>query len=156
MSKFGYLGNKNLKRENERVAFTEEQILEYQKCSKDVVYFIQKYIKIINVDEGLVPFNLYDFQEETINVFNTNRFVICKWPRQSGKSVTTLAYMLWLVLFKDYYKIAIFANKGELARELLGRLKLAYEWLPKWLQQGVIEWNKGSIELENNSKIVAS
>jgi hypothetical protein len=153
---FGFKGNKNLKREGERVAFTKENIMEYQKCSKDVVHFIRNYIKIVTVDEGLVPFDMYDFQEDTINTFNSNRHVICKWPRQSGKSVTSLAYMLWLVLFNDYYKIAIFANKGELARELLSRLKLAYEWLPKWLQQGVLEWNKGSIELENKSKIIAS
>ena len=151
-----YLGNPNLKRSNVPIQFTDENVKEYIKCSKDAIYFITKYVQIVNIDKGLIPFNLYDFQEEMVNLFNMNRFVICKLPRQSGKSTTVTAYMLWLVLFNDNQNIAILANKGALARELLSKIQLAYEHLPTWLQQGIMVWNKGNIELENGSKIVAA
>ena len=151
-----YLGNPNLKRSNVPIQFTNDNIQEYVKCSKDAIYFITNYVQIINIDKGLIPFDLYDFQEDMIETFETNRFVICKLPRQSGKSTTVTAYMLWLVLFSDNQNIAILANKGALARELLGKIQLAYEHLPVWLQQGITVWNKGNIELENGSKIVAA
>lgn len=151
-----YLGNPNLKRSNVPIQFTDENVKEYIKCSKDAIYFITKYVQIVNIDKGLIPFNLYDFQEEMVNLFDMNRFVICKLPRQSGKSTTVTAYMLWLILFNDNQNIAILANKGALARELLGKIQLAYEHLPTWLQQGIMVWNKGNIELENGSKIVAA
>ena len=156
MSSENYLGNPNLKRGNVNIEYTQEQIEEYIKCAKDPVYFIEKYIQIVNVDKGLIPFKMYDFQTKMVNTFNTDRFVVNKLPRQSGKSTTVTAYMLWLVLFTDNQSIAILANKGSLARDLLGKIQLAYEHLPKWLQQGIIVWNKGNIELENGSKIVAS
>ena len=151
-----YLGNPNLKRSNVNVEYTKEQVAEYIKCAKDPIHFIQEYIQIVNVDKGLVPFKLYDFQDEMVNAFQKERFVINKLPRQSGKSTTVTAYMLWLILFHDQQSIAILANKGSLARDLLGKIQLAYEHLPKWLQQGIVVWNKGNIELENGSKILAS
>ena len=151
-----YLGNPLLKRSNVPMDFSEEQIEEYVKCSKNVVHFIKNYIQIVNVDKGLMPFDLWDFQEDMINKFNDNRFVICKMPRQTGKSTTIIAYLLHFVLYNQDVRVGILANKGVTARELLGRWKLAYENLPMWLQQGVVEWNKGNIELENGSKILAS
>ena len=154
--KFNYLGNPLLKRANVPMDFSEEQIEEYVKCSKNVVHFIKNYIQIVNVDEGLIPFDLWDFQEDMINKFDDNRFVICKMPRQTGKSTTIIAYLLHYVLYNQDVRVGILANKGVTARELLGRWKLAYENLPLWLQQGVVEWNKGNIELENGSKILAS
>jgi hypothetical protein len=153
--RFSYLGNRNLKKPNAIIEFTQHQIDEYDKCSKDPIYFARNYMKIVNVDRGLIPFEMYDYQEDTIQTFKDNRFCILKFPRQTGKSTCVVAYMLWLVLFKDMYSIAILANKARLAAELLGRLELAYEHLPKWLQQGVVVWNKRSIELENGSKIMA-
>ncbi len=151
-----YLGNPNLKRSNVNVEYTKEQVAEYIKCAKDPIHFIQEYIQIVNVDKGLVPFKLYNFQNEMVTAFQNERFVINKLPRQSGKSTTVTAYMLWLILFHDTQSIAILANKGSLARDLLGKIQLAYEHLPKWLQQGIVVWNKGNIELENGSKILAS
>ena len=151
-----YLGNPNLKAANVVIDFTEEQIGEYMKCSQDPVYFIKTHMKIVNLNEGLVPFELYDFQEKFVNTIHNNRFVISKFPRQSGKSTTVIAYILHTVLFTPNQNVAILANKLATARELLHRLKLAYEHLPKWIQQGVLVWNKGSIELENGSKILAS
>ena len=151
-----YLGNPLLKAPGVQIDFTKEQIEEYVKCAKDAKYFIETYIKIVNVDKGMVSFNLYDFQEKMVDTFVNNRFTICKLPRQSGKSTTVVGYMLWNILFNDNQNCAILANKGQLARDLLGKIQLSYENLPMWLQQGVITWNKGNIELENGSKAVAA
>jgi hypothetical protein len=151
-----YLGNPNLKKINTDVEYTKEQIVEYQKCSTNPIYFMEKYIKIVSLDEGLVPFTMYDFQKKIVNTIHNNRFTICKLPRQSGKSTTTISYLLHYALFNPNSNIAILANKSSTARDILGRLQLAYENLPRWLQQGVINWNKGSIELENKSSIVAA
>ena len=151
-----YLGNPNLKRANVAQSWTKEELKEYQRCMADPQYFVENYIMIVSLDEGLVPFKLYDFQKEMIGTFHQNRFTICKMPRQSGKSTTIIAYLLHYVLFNPSVNVAILANKAATARDLLGRLQLAYEHLPKWLQQGVMSWNKGSLELENGSKILAS
>jgi hypothetical protein len=151
-----YLGNSNLKAAGVNVNFSPEQIEEYVKCSQDPLYFIKNYVKIVSLDKGLVPFEPYDYQENMIRTIHENRFVIGKLPRQTGKSTTIIAYLLHYVLFNQSMSVAILANKLTTARELLGRLQLAYEYLPMWLQQGVVEWNKGSIVLENGSKILAS
>ena len=151
-----YLGNPNLKKANVAQEWTQEELIEYQKCMKDPIYFITNYLKIVSLDEGLVPFNMYDFQKEMVGTFHNNRFTICKLPRQSGKSTTIIAYLLHYVLFNASVNVAILANKAATARDLLSRLQLAYEHMPKWLQQGVMSWNKGSLELENGSKILAS
>lgn len=151
-----YHSNPRLKAENVNINFTPEQILEMGKCRKDPEYFIKTYIKVVHVDKGLVDFDLYDYQKDMIKAFHEKRWVILKTARQSGKSVTTLAYILWYILFNDMKKVAILANKATTARELLGRLQLAYEHLPVWLQQGVVSWNKGSIMLENGCEVLAS
>jgi hypothetical protein len=154
--KGGYLGNANLKPAGIGIEFTKEQVKEYMKCAQDPIYFIKKYVKVVSLDEGLVPFNLYDYQEEIVNAVHNNRFVISKLPRQSGKSTTMISYILHYVLFNQSMTVAVLANKQSTAREILSRLKMAYEYLPLWLQQGIVEWNKGSIELENGSRILAS
>ena len=151
-----YLGNPNLFKANTKIEYTEDQVLEIAKCMENPIYFISKYIKIVNIDSGLVPFDLYKFQEKMVTTFHTNRFSIAKLPRQSGKSTTIIAYLLHQVIFNDNINVAILANKSSTARDLLGRLQLAYENLPTWLQQGVLNWNKGSLELENGSKILAA
>jgi len=151
-----YLGNPNLKKANTPVEFTADQISEFIKCKKNPVYFAKKYVQIVNLDEGLVPFAPYKFQEKLIKRFHKHRFNICKMPRQTGKSTTVVAYLLHYAVFNDSVNIGILANKAATARELLGRLQTAYENLPKWMQQGIIAWNKGSMELENGSKILAA
>jgi hypothetical protein len=153
MSDNVYLGNPNLKKANTQIQFTEDQIIEFLKCKEDPVYFARNYIKIVSLDHGLVPFEMYPFQERLIQNFHKNRFNICKMPRQTGKSTTCVSYLLHYAVFNDNVNIAILANKASTARDLLGRLQLAYENLPKWMQQGIISWNKGSLELENGSKI---
>ena len=151
-----YLGNPNLKKINTKVEYTKEQIKEYQKCADDPLYFMLNYVQIVSLDEGLVPFKMYDFQKHIVKTIHDNRFTICKLPRQSGKSTTTISYLLHYALFNPNSNVAILANKSQTARDILGRLQLAYENLPRWLQQGVINWNKGNIELENKSTIVAA
>ena len=151
-----YLGNPNLKKANTTQEFTEENIIEFVRCKNDPVYFTEKYIKIVNVDEGLVGFEMYPFQRKLIRNFHENRFNICKMPRQTGKSTTVVSYLLHYAIFNDNVNIGILANKAATARDLLGRLQLAYENLPRWMQQGIVAWNKGSMELENGSKIIAA
>ena len=151
-----YLGNPNLYKANLKQSYTEDQVREIAKCMDDPIYFIKTYIKIVNIDEGLVPFDMYKFQEKMVDTFHNNRFSICKLPRQSGKSTTIIAYLLHQVIFNDNINVAILANKSTTARDLLGRLQLAYENLPTFLQQGVLNWNKGSLELENGSKLLAA
>ena len=151
-----YLGNPNLKKAGTPIQFTKKQIQEWVKCKKDPIYFATHYIKIISLDEGLVPFDMYDFQRRILQDFHENRFNIAKLPRQTGKSTTVVAYLLYYAIFYDSVNIGILANKASTARELLGRLQLAYENLPKWMQHGILVWNKGNVELENGSKILAA
>jgi hypothetical protein len=156
MSDTVYLGNPNLKRSNVQVEFTAEQIHEYLKCKNDPVYFAKNYIKIVSLDEGEVPFSMYPFQEKLVRNFHEHRFNICKMPRQTGKSTTCVSYLLHYAIFNANVNIAILANKASTARDLLGRLQFAYEKLPQWMQQGIEVYNKGSMELENGSKILAA
>ncbi len=156
MSNDVYLGNPLLKKANTPIEFTQEQIEEYIKCKEDPVYFANNHVKIVTLDEGLQPFKTYDFQNKLINNFHNSRFNICKMPRQTGKSTTCVSYLLHYAVFNDSVNIGILANKASTARELLARLATAYENLPKWMQQGVLVWNKGNIELENGSKILAA
>jgi hypothetical protein len=151
-----YLGNKNLKRNDVAIEWTKDMVQEYLKCARDPVHFISSYVKIVHVDRGFIPFEPYDFQRDIINKASLNRFLICKMPRQVGKTTTIASFILHSILFNENYSVAILAHKADQAREILGRIQLAYEALPKWLQQGIIKWNEGSVELENGSKITAS
>ena len=151
-----YKANPLLKQRGVSIDFTKEQVSEIIKCSNDPEYFLEHYIKVISLDDGIVPFIPYPFQRKLIDSFHNNRFSICKLPRQSGKSVTVTAYLIHQAIFRDNINIAILANKRETSFELMAKLQTSYENLPKWLQQGVLAWNKGSIELENGSRITAS
>ena len=151
-----YLGNPNLKKANTKIEFTKEQLLEFIQCREDPLYFAENYIKIVNVDQGLIPFEMWPFQKELIRKFHANRFNICMMPRQTGKSTTSVSYLLHYAVFNDNVNIGILANKASTARDLLARLQTAYENLPRWMQQGIVAWNKGSLELENGSKILAA
>ena len=151
----GYQGNPNLPREDYIHSFTQYERDEFIKCVNDPIYFATKYIKIVNVDHGLMPFKMWDFQKDMLTTFHENRFSICKLPRQVGKTTTSVAYLLHYILFNEMATVAILANKSATAREIMGRLQLAFEYLPRFLQQGVKEWNKGSLELANGSRCLA-
>lgn len=151
-----YLGNINVKRDGVQQQWVEHEVLEYAKCMSDPSYFARKYVKIISLDEGLVNFNLYPYQEQMFNHFNDNRFSIVLACRQSGKSISSVVYLLWYAIFHPEKTIAVLANKGATAREMLQRVTLALEHLPFFLQPGCRALNKGSIEFSNNSRIVAA
>ena len=151
----GYQGNPNLPREDYVHSYTQYERDEFIRCAKDPVYFSTTYMKIVNVDHGLMPFKMWDFQEDMLRQFHAGRFSICKLPRQVGKTTTSVAFLLHYILFNEQVSIAILANKSSTAREILGRLQLAFEYLPRFLQQGIKEWNKGSIELANGSRAIA-
>lgn len=156
MSDIGYLGNPLLKKSNIPIEWNEDLMKEYYKCAIDPIYFAEKYIKIVHVDKGLIPIKLYDYQKEIINAINVTRNVSVNSSRQSGKTTTAVAIILHYILFNEYKTVALLANKAASALEILNRIQLAYEALPKWLQQGVVVWNKGSMELENGCKVIAS
>jgi len=150
-----YLGNVNLKRNNVDINWTEDMVHEFVKCAGDPIYFSEKYIQIVHVDKGLIPIQLYDYQKDIIQKTTDNRRTCVVTSRQAGKTTTAVCLILHYILFNDHKLVALLANKGDAAREILDRIKTAYEALPKWMQQGVLEWNKGSVEFENGSKILA-
>ena len=150
-----YLGNSNVKRDGIQQEWTKEQLLEYKRCMQDPVYFAQTYVKVIQLDRGLVPFHLYPYQKQMFQQFNDHRFNIVLACRQSGKSISACAYLLWFVLFNPEKTVAVLANKGETAREMLGRITLMLENIPFFLQPGCKVLNKGSVEFSNNSRIIA-
>jgi hypothetical protein len=152
----GYSGNPLLRPPGIKVILTEWQVQEYIRCATDPIYFCENYIKIISLDDGIIPFEPYDYQRRIINACTDNRFTIILSARQSGKSVTISSWAIWNVLFKQNYTIAFMANKMEQAQVLLATAKMAYENLPKWMQQGVVTWNKRSVELENGSALFCS
>ena len=155
-SEFGYNGNPLVKRDGVEQSFTQDELSEYIRCMNDPAYFARKYVKVINLDRGLVPFDLYPYQEKMFNHFNENRFSIVLACRQSGKSISSVVYILWYAIFKPEQTIAVLANKGSTAQEMITRITLALENLPFFLQPGCKTLNKKSIEFSNNSRIISS
>jgi len=151
-----YLGNPNVKRDGIVQTWSKDQVVEYARCKRDPVYFAIHYIKVISLDEGLIDFNLYDYQKELYDQFQKNRFNIVLACRQSGKSISSVVYILWYAIFHPEKTIAVLANKGATSREMLSRITLALENLPFFLQPGCRALNKGSIEFSNNSRILAA
>jgi hypothetical protein len=151
----GYLGNTHLKKSATAIEWTPELLQEFAKCADDAIYFAKTYIKIVHVDRGLIPFEMYEYQKDIVQKITDNRRAAVLTARQSGKTTTAVAVILHYILFNEFKTVAILANKGDASREVLARIKLAYEALPKWLQQGIEEWNKGNIELENGCKVLA-
>jgi hypothetical protein len=151
----GYRNNPKLKPPGIELQYTKEQLEEYIKCAKDPVYFCNKYIKVKTLDKGIMPFELYDYQQKFVDSIHKNRFVISKWPRQSGKSTSVIGYICHYITFNQSVSVAILANRLKTAKdELYSKLQLAYENLPQFLQQGVVEWNKTSLKLENGSRVI--
>lgn len=151
-----FKGNPLLKRAGEKVEYTKEHIKELKKCMKDPIYFAEKYIKIVHVDKGLIPITLYDYQKRIIKALQEHRYNIVLSCRQSGKTTTMVCFLLWYVLFHADKACAVLANKGATARQIVGRIELAFMNLPKWIQQGVTGWNMGSFSLENGSSIISA
>ena len=153
---FSFLGNPLLKPAGMEMELTPDQLHELIKCRRDPIYFIRTYVKIISLDDGVISFTMWPFQEEFVKAIEKNRFTIAKMPRQVGKTQTSASYILWCILFKKAYTVAILGMKMEQAQEIMDRIQMSYENLPFWLQNGVVTWNKRSVELENGSKVFAS
>jgi len=154
--KESYLGNPNVKRDGVLQQWTPDLLQEYKKCMDDPIYFVENYVKVISLDDGMVPFVLYPYQRRMFDQFQENRFSIVLACRQSGKSISACAYLLWYVLFNPEKTVAILANKGATAREMLNRITLMLENIPFFLQPGSKALNKGSLEFSNNSRILAA
>lgn len=150
-----YNGNVNIKKAGISQNLTKDEVSEFVKCKNDPIYFIKNYTKIVSLDDGLVLFDMYDYQERMVKEFYDNRFIINLLPRQTGKSTVVGAFLLHYALFNSYKNIGILANKASLAREILDRIKRMYEYLPFFLQVGVSEWNKSNVALGNGSNIMA-
>ena len=151
--RINYSGNPNLKKIGVQFEYTEDQIVELAKCAEDPIYFLENYGYIVTLDHGIQPFKLWDFQKDFVKIIHNNRMVAALLPRQSSKTQLSVGYILWYTLFQSNKTVAIVANKDETAREVLSRYQLMYEHVPLWMQQGLNSWNKGSLELENGSKI---
>jgi Terminase RNaseH-like domain/Terminase large subunit, T4likevirus-type, N-terminal len=150
-----YLNNPKLKKAGVPVPMSQEQVIEYARCKQDPAYFIENYVEINTIDRGFVKLKLYPFQKQTVQDIQDNRFIILKAGRQVGKTTTVVGYLLWYILFDEGKLVAILANKAKTSREILDRIKFAYEQVPIWMQQGITAWNKGDIELENKCRIIA-
>jgi len=151
-----YNANQNLKAAGVQIQFTPHQVQEYIRCANDPVYFINKYAKIVSLDKGVVPFKMYPYQERIIQAIHHNKNVLGKLFRQAGKSTIVAAYFTWYVLFNDNKTVVILGNKQAVAIEIFGRVQFMIENLPQWLQQGIVEWNKKSLVLENGSRCIAA
>jgi hypothetical protein len=152
----GYNGNPLLKKARKQINWTPEQLQEWMKCAQDPIYFAEKYYKIVSLDEGFITIKLFEFQKDIIRAIKDHRRVAVNTSRQAGKTTIAAVIILHYVLFNEHKRVALLANKGDSAREILERIKQAYEALPDWLQQGVVTWNKGSISLENGCSVIAT
>lgn len=151
-----YNGNPQLKAAGVQIDWDESQIDEWIKCKHDPVYFIQNYVKIVTIDHGVQRMNLFEYQKDIVISLWKNRKTAAVICRQAGKTTVVAAFVCWYIIFNDHKTTAILANKAATAREILAKVQFAYELLPKWIQQGVVEWNKGQFVLENGQRVLAS
>jgi hypothetical protein len=148
--------NPRLKKTGQKIPLTKEQLQEYALCANDPEYFIENYVKIVSIDEGIIPFKLYDYEKKMVRKFHKFNRMVVRAARQSGKTQTSAAYLLWFILFNATKTVAILANKQDTATEILSRVQDSYMHVPLWLQQGIQVWNKTSFLLENGSRIISS
>lgn len=148
--------NPKLKQPFQKINYTEEQLAEYIKCKRDILYFADNYFYNVTIDGGLTKIKLWDFQREVLQAMFDERYIVINSSRQIGKSMLYSIFCCHCMIFGDYKKIALLANKGDSSRGILNeKIKVAYEHLPIWMQQGVTTLNVGSIDLENHSSIKA-
>lgn len=148
-----YNGSRTMKKAFTKLPLTQAHADELIACMNDFQYFRRNYCKIVTRGGILRP-EPRDYQEEFENVLLEGELIASLQPRQSGKSVTIGTYLLWKALFTPNIIIGIAANKSSTAREILDKIKKIFVNMPIWMQQGLTVWNKGSIELENGTKIL--
>jgi len=128
---------------------------EYKRCVQDPIHFLRKYCIIQHPTRGKIYFNLYDFQETTLTEFKDNRYNIILKSRQLGISTLTAGYSLWKMLFKPDFNVLVIATKQDVAKNLVTKVRVMHENLPKWLKGSILEDNKLSLRLTNGSQIKA-
>ena len=150
-----YMGLPNLKRANIKTNWTREMVQEWKKCRDDIVYFAEKYCAITHIDYGTIKVQLRDYQRDMLRIMSSKRMTCCNLSRQLGKTTVVAIFLAHFVCFNKDKAVGILAHKGSMSAEVLDRTKQAIELLPDFLQPGIVEWNKGSIELDNGSSIGA-
>lgn len=151
-----FKGYDTLRSAGEKIEYTPEQLEELIRCERDIIYFANKYffIKSIDLGETLIP--LREYQKRMLKAMIDNRKCVLLCPRQSAKTTTTSIFILHFILFNNAKNVAVLANKQDTAIEVMDRIQFAYIRLPYWLQQGVQEFTKTQIRLENESKVKAA
>jgi len=152
---YSFLGQDGIKPPGTKIKYTEAMLREYMKCAEDPVYFIENYYFIVDLDKGLTNITLIDYQVDLVQHMHDNRFSVVLASRQVGKTIITVGYLLWYLLFNSYKEIAVLSKTGPDASDIMRKLKRAFVQVPEWLQQNVTEWNMGSVSLENGNKIYA-
>ncbi|WP_349043822.1 terminase large subunit domain-containing protein, partial [Brucella melitensis] len=150
-----YNGNPNLKRAYIQTKWTQQMLMEWVKCRDDIVYFAETYCAITHIDYGTIKVQLRDYQREMLIEMHKNRMVACNLSRQLGKTTVVAIFLAHFVCFNEDKYVGVLAHKASMSAEVLDRTKQAIELLPDFLQPGIVEWNKGSIELDNKCKIGA-
>jgi len=135
--------------------FTDEQLLEFSLCADDPYYFLNNYFKIQHPTKGSMIYKAFDYQDELVNSYHNYRYSISMLGRQMGKSTTAAGYLLWYGMFVPDQTILIAAHKYSGAQEIMHRIRYAYEMCPDYIRSGVVSYNKGSIEFDNGSRIIA-
>lgn len=150
-----YLGKPNLKRAYVKTSYTKEMMQEWLKCRNDILYFARNYCVITHIDFGTIRINLYDYQEELLELLANNRLSVANQSRQQAKTTTTQIFLAHYLIFNEDKNAGVLAHKHQMSVEVLDRTKQIIEFLPEFLQPGIVEWNKGSIELDNRCKLTA-
>ena len=147
-----------VKKAHQVESFTEQQILEIAKCADPVTgpqYFMDNYFYIQHPTKGSIQYHPFEYQERLIDTYHNYRFSISLMPRQTGKSTSAAGYLLWYAMFVPDSTILVAAHKYLGAQEIMQRVRYAYENCADFIRAGVTSYNKGSIDFDNGSRIVA-
>ena len=120
----GYRGSTNLKRVGTNIPWTKELLEEFIKCSEDPVYFGEQYMKVVHIDRGLETMKMYDYQRDIVQSVHDKNRVVAECARQSGKTTALTVSILHYIIFNEHKNVAILANKAEVSREILSRIKI--------------------------------
>ena len=135
--------------------YSQDQLIELAKCANDPKYFMTEHCYIQHPTKGRMKFDLFDYQRELVDTYHDNRYSISMLARQTGKSTCAAGYLLWYAMFNPDQTILIAAHKYSGAQEIMQRIRFAYETLPDHIRAGVTAYNKGSLEFDNGSRIIA-
>ena len=140
------------------IEYDAHRVQELLRCAQSAAYFIGKYVKIQHPMKGMIPFDLYPYQVEMLNTMQHNRKTIVLSARQTGKSQTSAAFLLWYALFHEDKTVLIASNKNSNALEMISRIRYMYETVPDWLKSGITAdgWNKLSVGFTNKSRIIST